>query len=207
LRSHPTVAARLEQRDLALHGWVYHIGPGAVTAYNEASQKFETPACGSFQSRPALNKLLADANKKKFAAVLVWKLDRFGRSLQQLIENVRTLNTYRIRFLAVTQNIDSDQRNPMGQFLLHLFGALAEFERGLTLERVRAGIAEAKRQGKHCGRPKRVFRRDEALKLRSEGLSWRAIAQKLGVPTMTIVDAVRKVPPATRELLLGKQPS
>ena len=98
-----------------------------------------------------------------------------------------------VRFLSVTQrNIDSDQRDPMGRFLLHLFAALAELERGVIVERVRAGVAEAKRQGKHCGRPRKVFRRDEAAQLRKSGMSWRAIARKLGVSFMTVKRSVTK---------------
>src|SRR5262249_43759430 len=94
-------------------------------------------------SRPKLNTLMKDASKKRFDAVLVWKLDRFGRSLQQVIGNVQMLTTCGVRFVAVTQSIDSDQNSPMGRFMLHLFASLAELERGMILERVTAGIANA----------------------------------------------------------------
>lgn len=147
---------------------------------------------GAKAKRPALKKLMGDARLKLFDAVLVWKLDRFGRSLPQLIENVQLLDSYGIRFLAVTQGIDTDRQNPCSRLLLHILGSMAEFERETILERVRAGIATAKASGKHCGRPQRVFRRDEAIQLKKEGLSYRAIAKKLGVPTMTVVDGVRK---------------
>jgi putative DNA-invertase from lambdoid prophage Rac len=142
--------------------------------------------------RPQLDWLLRDAKFKRFEIVLVWKLDRFGRSLQHLIENVRTLNAAGVRFIAVTQGIDTDNSSPMGTFLLHIFGAFAEFERNLIVERVRAGVAEAKRQGKHCGRPARIFRRDEAVRMRAEGMSWRVIAKSLDVPFSTLRGAVRK---------------
>jgi putative DNA-invertase from lambdoid prophage Rac len=142
--------------------------------------------------RPALTRLMADARMKHFDAVIVWKLDRFGRSIQQLIENVQLLDSLNVRFIAVTQGIDTDQRNPAGRLLLHLLASVAEFERETTLERVHAGISAAKAAGKHCGRPQRVFRRDEAVRLREGGLSYRAIAAKLDVPVMTVTDAVRK---------------
>jgi DNA invertase Pin-like site-specific DNA recombinase len=138
------------------------------------------------QKRPALEQLLADARLKKVDVVLVWKIDRFGRSVQEFVERVRALADVGVRFIAPNQGIDTDQHSPAGRLLMHVLAAIAEFERDLIQERVRAGVAEAKRQGKHCGRPKKVFRRDEAQKLRAEGLSWRAIARRLGVPQATI---------------------
>lgn len=145
---------------------------------------------GTKRSRPALDRLMQDGRLKKFGVVLVWKLDRFGRSLQQLVDNVQVLDNLDIRFVAVTQSIDTDQRSPMGKFLMHLFAAFAEFERDLIVERVKAGVAEARRQGKHCGRPARVFRRDRVVELREQGKSWREIAWELKLPVTTIRRAV-----------------
>lgn len=146
---------------------------------------------GMKASRPALNRLMADARQKRFDIVLVWKLDRFGRSLQQLIENVQHLDSAGIRFISLTQAIDTDSRNPCGRLLLHLLGAMAEFERETIVERVRAGIATAKAQGKHCGRPAKVFRRDQAIKLHAGGESIRAIAAKMGVSAMTVQRCIK----------------
>lgn len=158
--------------------------------------------------RPMLDKLLEDARLKKFDVVLVWKMDRFGRSLQHLIENVRKLETHGIRFIALTQNIDTDTKSPMGKFLMHIFGAFAEFERDLIVERVGAGLKEyqkefaAGRVGKDrhsksgkdlpVGRPSKMFRRDLVVRLRSEGQSWRVIEKKLGVPQSTLRLSMRK---------------
>lgn len=148
----------------------------------------------SVKYRPEFEQLMDDAKQRKFDVVVVWKLDRIARSMKQFTDLVLELNRAGIRFLSVTQrNIDSDQKDPMGIFLLHLFAALAELERGVMVERVRAGVAEAKRQGKHCGRPRNVFRRDEATQLRRSGMSWRAIARKLGVSFMTVKRSVTKV--------------
>jgi len=88
-----------------------------------------------------------------------------------------------VRFLAVTQNIDTDESNPMSLFLLHIL------ERETIRERVRAGLRAA--HGKALGRPRRAFRRDEAVRLRSDDLSWRKIAQLLDVPMSTVIDACR----------------
>jgi DNA invertase Pin-like site-specific DNA recombinase len=147
----------------------------------------------SVKHRPVFELLMDHAKQRRFEVVVVWKLDRIARSTKQFVDLVLDLDRAGVRFLSVTQrNIDSDQRDPMGRFLLHLFAALAELERGVIVERVRAGVAEAKRQGKHCGRPRKVFRRDEAAQLRASGMSWRAIARKLGVSFMTVKRSVTK---------------
>jgi putative DNA-invertase from lambdoid prophage Rac len=156
--------------------------------------------------RPVLDRLLGDARMKRFDVLLVWKLDRFGRSLKHIIENMETLDAAGVRFLVPSQGIDTDQRSPMGKFLMQIIGAFAELERELIRERVNAGVQEYKRaydrgeigkkrhsrSGKDlpAGRPKRIFRRDEAAHLRELGHSWRAIAKHLGVSASTIRDAL-----------------
>ncbi len=147
---------------------------------------------GTKRDRPALSRLLKDAQQHKFDLVLVWKIDRFGRSLQNLVQHVDVLNAAGIRFIAITQGIDTDNKSPMGTFLLQLFSIFAEFERNLIVERVRSGVAAAQRRGVHCGRPKLVWRRDEACRLRAEGLSWRAISRVLEVPVASVRRAVLK---------------
>lgn len=156
------------------------------------TEVYQDQISGSKDRRPGLDRLMEDARMRRFDAVLVWKLDRFGRSLSQLIDNVQKLDGYGVRFLSSTENIDTNHGSPIGKLMLHLFASFAEFERGLIRERVNAGVREAQRRGKHCGRPVRVFRRDEALRLKSEGMSLRQIAKLLNVPVMTISDAVRK---------------
>ncbi len=142
--------------------------------------------------RPEQEKLMRDARQKRFDVVVVWKLDRFGRSLHNLLSNLQTLDQAAVRFIALTQGIDTDQKSPTGRLLLQIMGAFAEFERSLIVERTLAGVAEAKRAGKHCGRPAKVFRRDEALELRCSGWSWRKIAAHLGQDQTTIRRAVGK---------------
>jgi putative DNA-invertase from lambdoid prophage Rac len=180
----------------------------ARMGWSAAAEYVETASGKAGAKRPALDRLLADARLRKFDAVLVWKLDRFGRSLQHMIENVSALDRAGVRFIAVTQNIDTDARSPMGNFMMHIFGAFAEFERSLIVERVHAGVGEYRRafgagevgttrhsrSGKDLppGRPARIFRRDRAAALRKQGKSFRAIAAELGVPVSTVVDAVRE---------------
>jgi DNA invertase Pin-like site-specific DNA recombinase len=145
----------------------------------------------SVKKRPQFDRMMADARLKKFDIVLVWAVDRFARSIKQLLDMVLELDRVHVRFVAMTQNIDSDEKNPMGRFMLTLFGALAQLERDMILKRVQAGIREAKRKGVHCGRPKKVFRRDQVIELHQQGLSQRAIARHFGVDKNTIRDVLR----------------
>lgn len=147
----------------------------------------------SVKRRPVLERMMADARLRKFDVVLVWKIDRFARSMKHFIDLVLELDRAGVCLKAITQNISSDQKDPMGVFVLGLFGLLAQLERSIIVERVNAGIAEAKRQGKHCGRPTKIFRRDRALELRNQGMSWRKLERELGVPQATIRKALAGV--------------
>ena len=158
----------------------------------EVVQEYQDEMSGAKKKRPGLDALMKDASLHKFDAVLVWKLDRFGRSVLHLTENVDKLKHGGIRFMAVSQGIDTDSNNPTSGLMLHILAAVAEFERELIRERTVSGVAKARADGKQLGRPKRLFRRDEAVRMRKEGMSWRAIAKELGVGTMTVLDAVRK---------------
>jgi DNA invertase Pin-like site-specific DNA recombinase len=158
-----------------------------------AAEYVDTGWSGAKANRPQLTRLMQDARKRRFDAVAVWKLDRWGRSIKDSIATIQELTALGIRFLAVTQNIDTDESNPMSRFLLHIMAAFAELERELIRERVIAGVREARESGKQLGRPKRVFRRDEAVRLREAGWSWRRIAAHLGVPVTTIAEACRAV--------------
>ncbi|MEI9971115.1 MAG: recombinase family protein [Ignavibacteriota bacterium] len=160
--------------------------------------------------RPALDQLMADARKRKFDVVLCWKLDRFGRSVMELSTNIQALDGLGIRFIIPGQGIDTDKSNPVSRLLINVLSAIAEFERDLIRERTMAGSEDYKRDfeagkvgvGKAReskskknlapGRPKKVFRRDEAEKLRKLGHSWRAISKHIGISATTIRDALSR---------------
>jgi DNA invertase Pin-like site-specific DNA recombinase len=165
---------------------------------------------GAKANRPGLNRLIEDARARKFDCLVVWKLDRFGRSLVDCLNNIRTLEDYGIRFIAVTQGLDTDQRNPASRFLLHVLGAAAEFERSLIRERTQAGriryeqdYAAGKvgktvysRSGRNMPphRPKKIFDRDHVRELRRQGLSIRQIARRLSLGLGTVTRALRERP-------------
>lgn len=143
------------------------------------------------KKRPAFESMMAAAQLHKFDAIAVWKLDRFGRSVMHLTSELSRLRSYGVRFLAVSQNIDTDSSNPAAGLLLNVMAAMAEFERELLIERTKSGIAHARAQGKTIGRPRRVFRRDEVLRLHQEGWSYRKIAQELGISKSLVYETVQ----------------
>jgi DNA invertase Pin-like site-specific DNA recombinase len=158
----------------------------------------DTGWSGAKASRPELDRLLDDARVRRFDIVLVWKLDRWGRSVPDCIHSIQELVSLGVRVLAVTQNLDTDEKNPMARFLLHILAAFGELEREMIRERVLTGLRNAKAKGKALGRPKRVFQRDEATRLRAEGRSWREIAQVLDLPLSTVYAGGRSENPSAK---------
>jgi len=127
---------------------------------------------------------MADAGQRKFDTVLVWKLDRFGRSLRHLINALAELEARGIAFVSLRDNLDLG--TPSGRLMFQIIGAMAEFERALIQERVKAGLRHARSKGKRLGRPTIVVDRSRIASLRTQGRGWKAIARemKLGVGTV-----------------------
>src|SRR6266542_1342578 len=139
---------------------------------------------GSKESRPELNRLMTDAHRRRFVAVLVWKIDRFGRSLKHLVNALADLGAYGVAFVSLRDNLDLS--TPSGRLMFQIIGAMAEFERALIQERVRAGLRNAQAKGKRLGRPRRVVDAARIADLRSAGASWRSISRELGIGIATL---------------------
>ena len=139
---------------------------------------------GTQRHRPQLDTLMRDARRRLFDVVLVWKFDRFARSLKHLIESLDEFSALGIDFISLTEGIDTT--TPAGQLLFHIVGAVAQFERDLIAERVRAGMAHARSMGKRIGRPRAEVDVETATKLRNQGQSWRQIARLLNVPVSRV---------------------
>ena len=139
---------------------------------------------GAQRHRPQLDMLMKDAHKRLFDVVLVWKFDRFARSLKHLIESLDEFSSLGIDFVSYTEGVDTT--TPSGQLLFHIVGAVAQFERDLIAERVRAGLAHAKALGKHIGRPRAQVDLEGVRNLRSQGKSLRVIATTLGIPVSRV---------------------
>jgi DNA invertase Pin-like site-specific DNA recombinase len=117
----------------------------------------DTGFSGAVASRPRLDQLLRDARLQKFEGVLVWKLDRWGRSVAHCVRSIQELVSLGIRFLSPTESIDTGAESPMSKFLMHLFAAFAEMERGIIRERVCAGVAGGKGPWNPPGTPQARF--------------------------------------------------
>jgi len=138
---------------------------------------------GAKEKRPELDRLLADAHRRRFDAVVVWRFDRFARSVSHLLRALEALRSLGIDFISLSEQVDTS--TPTGKMVFTVLGAVAELERSLIAERVRAGIRNARAKGRKLGRPRKVSDGNLVVRLRNEGASWRAIGRKLGVSAAT----------------------
>jgi DNA invertase Pin-like site-specific DNA recombinase len=155
----------------------------AASRLGALTLEIEEHGSGARNDRPGLQRLLEEARRGRVDVVVVWKLDRFGRSSLDLLTNIEQLQGVGVRFLAVTQGIDiRPGGDAVGKLLLTMLAGVAEFERQLIRERVTLGLQRAKAAGKHIGRP-RVVDESEAARVkerRAAGESWSTVASALG---------------------------
>jgi DNA invertase Pin-like site-specific DNA recombinase len=154
-----------------------------------ADEFIDSGISGSKESRPALNRLLADAKRRKFDAVLVYRYDRFARSLRQLVNALAEFDALGIHFVSLHEGVDTS--TPNGRLVFGIFASIAEFERELIRGRVRSGLAAARARGKRLGRPRVSIDRSEVVSLRGAGMSWARIASRLGVGEGTVYRAAQ----------------
>jgi DNA invertase Pin-like site-specific DNA recombinase len=144
---------------------------------------------GTKDKRPQLDRLMADAHKRRFDVVIVWKFDRFARSVSHLLRALETFNALGIAFVSLSEQLDTT--TPTGKMVFTILGAVAELERSLIVERVRAGLRNAKAKGKKLGRPRVTVDAAKVASMRSQGASLRAIASSLGVSVGRVHSAVQ----------------
>ncbi len=148
---------------------------------------------GTKDSRPALNELMNDAKKRRFDAVLVWRFDRFALSTKHLILALEAFKNLDIDFVSYQENIDTS--SPLGSAIFTIISAVAQLERDIIAERVKAGLRRARENGKTLGRPKGTAHDVDAIhRLKSEGLSVRQIAQALQTSKSTVARLLLAVP-------------
>jgi DNA invertase Pin-like site-specific DNA recombinase len=145
---------------------------------------------GASVTRPQLDALMMDARRRRFDTVLVFRFDRFARSVKHLLQALEEFRSLGIDFISFSEAIDTG--TPMGKMIFTMVGAIAEFERDLIKERVQAGIHRAKAQGKKLGRPRAAIDMDRARELQKEGKSLREIARVLNCGKSTLSMALRK---------------
>jgi DNA invertase Pin-like site-specific DNA recombinase len=145
---------------------------------------------GAKERRPALDEMLKAAKRRKFDVLVCWRLDRLGRNLRHLILLLDELQSLGVAFVSLAEGIDAT--TPAGKLQLHILGAIAEFERGRIQERVIAGLARARAQGRKLGRPEREIPIEQIAAVR--GLPVREAARRLGIPRTTLQRALARIP-------------
>ena len=163
----PTMQTRELEEFCQRRGW------GAAGSY------VDTGISGSEESRPELDRLMADAHRRRFDAVVVWKFDRFARSVSHLLRALETFKALGIDFVSLSEQVDTS--TPTGKMVFTVLGAVAELERSLIAERVRAGIRNARAKGKKLGRPRVAVDGARIAALRAQGCSWSAICRETGI--------------------------
>jgi len=157
----------------------------------DARHLFEDRASGARGDRPGLAKALEFVHSGD--VLVVWKLDRLGRSLSHLLDIVNSLKEKQVAFRSLTENMDTT--TPSGELLFQVFGALAQYERALTRERVMAGLASAKRRGRRGGRPLAITgeKLDAILAALDSGMSKAAVCRNFGVKRTTLIETLARV--------------
>lgn len=149
---------------------------------------------GSKDSRPQLDRMMAEANRRRFDIVAVWKFDRLARSVSHLLRALETFRSLGIEFVSLSEQIATD--TPAGKMVFTVLGAVAELERSLIAERVRAGLRNAKANGKRLGRPPlRELGMPEIRQLRKarrQGASFKKLAQDYGVSVWSAFQLCRR---------------
>jgi DNA invertase Pin-like site-specific DNA recombinase len=145
---------------------------------------------GTKETRPELDRLMTDAHRRRFDAVVVWRFDRFARSVSHLLRAVETFRAQGIEFVSFSEQLDTS--TPAGKMVFTVLGAVAELERGLIVERVKAGLRNAKAKGKQLGRPRKIVDTKRIAALRAKGVGWKRIAAEMGVGVGTIYRVAMK---------------
>jgi len=174
----PTVQTRELEEYCERRGW------------KVADQYIDVGISGAKEKRPELDRLMADAHRRKFDAVIVWRFDRFARSVSHLLRALETFKALGIEFVSLSEQMDTS--TPTGKMVFTVLGAVAELERSLIAERVKAGLRNARAKGKKLGRPKVAVDAAAVASLRARGASWAAIAYDLGVGEGTVRRAAQK---------------
>jgi len=157
----------------------------------DARHLFEDRVTGSRGDRVGLTKALAFLEPGD--CLVVWKLDRLGRSLPHLLATVTALKNRGIAFRSLTEQMDTT--TPQGEFLFHIFGSLAQFERSLIQERVQAGLAAARRRGRHGGRPTALDTEKLAAVTSAldAGATKAAVCRTFGIKRSTLIDSLARI--------------
>lgn len=147
---------------------------------------------GATEKRPELMRLMGDVHRRYVDKVVVWRFDRMARSVSHLLRVLETFKALGVEFISLSEQIDTS--TPAGKMIFTVLGAVAELERSLIAERVKAGLRNARAKGKRLGRPRKIANSNEINRLRAQGASWRAVGAALGVSAATAFCASARTP-------------
>ena len=157
-----------------------------------AGEYVDVGISGTKEKREALDRLMADAHRRRFDCVVVWKFDRFARSVSHLLRALETFKAQGIEFVSFSEQMDTS--TPAGKMVFTVLGAVAELERSLIVERVKAGLRNARAKGKRLGRPKRIVDARRIAELRARGDGWKKISRQMGIGVGTLYRISATVP-------------
>jgi DNA invertase Pin-like site-specific DNA recombinase len=157
-----------------------------------AGEYVDEGVSGTKDSRPELNRLMADAHRRKCDVVAVWKFDRMARSVGHLLRVLDTFRVLGIEFVSLSESLDT--ATPAGRMVFTVLGAVAELERSLIVERVKAGLRNARAKGKTLGRPRVPADASLIASLRKQGRSWSEITEETGLSRGTAQRACASLP-------------
>jgi DNA invertase Pin-like site-specific DNA recombinase len=163
---------------------VYDLRQMAAQRGYEIVHEYTDKISGVKARRPGLDQLMHDARRGRFDVVLVWACDRIARSTRHFLEVLDELNRFGIEFISFREQIDTG--GPLGRAIVVIIGAIAELERNLIVERVRAGMRRARLEGRHIGRPALDLDRDAIVRDRHHGDSLGTIARNHGISRTTV---------------------
>jgi DNA invertase Pin-like site-specific DNA recombinase len=155
----------------------------------EVSGEYVDHISGAKDKRVALDRLMVDAHLRRLDAVVVWKFDRFARSVSHLLRALETFRALGVEFVSLSEQVDTS--TPMGKMMFTVLGAVAELERSLIVERVKAGLRNARAKGKRLGRPRVSVSVTKIQGLRAEGLTLRDIAKRCRISKTTVIRALK----------------
>ena len=153
-------------------------------------EEYSDTISGSKAKRPGLDRLMADARRGKFDVVLVWAFDRIARSVRHFLEVLDELSHLNIEFVSFRENVDTG--GPLGRAMIVIIGAIAELERNLIVERVRAGMRRAKLEGRRIGRPPLQVDREAVLHDRARGHSLTELAKTYRISRTSVIRVIQQ---------------
>jgi len=166
--------------------------PLAVARGYEIVGEYTDTISGSKAKRPGLDQLMSDARRGRFDVVLVWAFDRMARSVKHFLEILDDLNHLNVEFVSFRENIDTG--GPLGRAMVIIVGAIAELERSLIVERVKAGMRRAKLEGRQIGRSRLDINREQIVRDRRTGMSLTQVAKKHGISRASVCRVMKTMP-------------